>query len=106
MSTENNENLFSKLGCEVKYGDVAVGHSYPIYGMITRIISDTPGNVVVELNHQIEMWMDIPDPAKIELLKERAFEPGIFVSYITQVKPRIIAQCSTVVFGKRSHNLA
>jgi hypothetical protein len=106
MSIENTDNLFNKLGCEVKHGDVEIGHSYPLYGMITRIISDQPGRVVVELNHQIELTMDIPDPAKIELLKERAFEPGIFVSYITQVKPRIIAECSTVVFGKRQHNLA
>jgi hypothetical protein len=106
MSTENTENLFSKLGCEVKFGDVDIGNTYPLYGMITRIISDQPGNVVVELNHQIELWMDIPDPAKIELLKERAFEPGIFVSYITQVKPRIIAECTTVVFGKQHRNLA
>jgi hypothetical protein len=45
--------------------------------------------------------MTIPDPAKVELLKERAFEPGIFVSTVTLKEPKIEVDCSTVVFGKR-----
>jgi hypothetical protein len=45
--------------------------------------------------------MSIPDPAKIELLKERAFEPGIFVSTVTNKGPNVEVDCSTVVFGKR-----
>jgi hypothetical protein len=94
-------NFFEKFGCEVQFGDIEVGTTYPLYGMITKIIDDTPGNVVVEINFSITATMTIPDPAKVELLKERAFEPGIFVSTVTNKDPKIEVDCSTVVFGKR-----
>jgi hypothetical protein len=45
--------------------------------------------------------MTIPDQEKIDLLKERAFEPGIFVSTVVNKEPKIVVDCSTVVFGKR-----
>lgn len=101
----NNEskggNFFEKFGCEVQFGEVEVGTTYPLYGMITRIIDDTPGNVIVELNFSITATMTIPDESKVELLKERAFEPGIFVSTVTSKNPQIEVDCSTVVFGKK-----
>ena len=98
---EKNPNLFEKFGCEVKFGDVEVGNTYPLYGMITKILDDSPGHVVVEINFSIRANMSIPEIDKIELLKERAFEPGIFVSTITSKEPKIEVDCSTVVFGKR-----
>lgn len=102
---ENNDgkapNFFEKFGCEVQFGDVEIGTTYPLYGMITKILDDTPGHVVVEINFSITANMTIPDPAKVELLKERAFEPGIFVSTVTTKDPKIEVDCSTVVFGKR-----
>jgi hypothetical protein len=54
------------------------------------------------LNFNIEAKMTIPDQAKIELLKERAFEPGIFVSTVVTKEPGVKVDCSTVVFGKRA----
>lgn len=99
-------NFFEKFGCEVQFGDVEVGTTYPLYGMITKIIDDTPGNVVVEINFSIKATMTIPDASKVELLKERAFEPGIFVSTVTSKNPSIEVDCSTVVFGKRQEYAA
>lgn len=96
-----NPNFFEKFGCEVQFGDVEVGTTYPLYGMITKILDDTPGHVIVEINFSIKATMTIPDSSKVELLKERAFEPGIFVSTITAKDPGIEVDCSTVVFGKR-----
>jgi hypothetical protein len=98
---DKNPNMFEKFGCEVKFGDVEVGNTYPLYGMITKILDDSPGNVVVEINFSIRANMSIPETEKIELLKERAFEPGIFVSTVTSKDPKIEVDCSTVVFGKR-----
>lgn len=100
-STE--KNFFEKFGLEVTSGEVEVGQSYPIYGMITKLIDDTPGNVVVELNFSIRANMAIPDRDKIELLKQRAFEPGIFVSTVTRKEDGIEVDCSTVVFGKKQN---
>lgn len=101
---ENNntkENFFEKFGLEVTNHDVAVGSTYPIYGMITKILNDKPGEVIVELNFSIHAYMQIEDAAKIELLKTRAFEPGIFVSTVREKTDTVVVDCSTVVFGKK-----
>jgi hypothetical protein len=102
MESENKDpNFFEKFGYEVKFGEVEVGTTYPLYGMITKILDDTPGHVVVEINFAITANMTIPDMDKIELLKQRAFEPGIFVSTVVHKDPKIEVDCSTVVFGKK-----
>jgi hypothetical protein len=104
--SDKDLNFFQKFGCEVKSGDVEVGNTYPLYGMITRFLDDTPGHVVVEINFSITASMTIPDQQKVDLLKERAFEPGIFVSTVTTKEPKLQVDCSTVVFGKRQAALA
>lgn len=93
------DNLFDSLGLEVKYGDVEIGGTYPIYGMITEIVSDLPGNVVVIINHNIEMRLNIEDVDKLALLKSRSFEPAIFVCTISEIDP-VKGDCTTIVFGK------
>ncbi len=96
------DNLFDSLGLEVKFGDVEVGQTYPIYGMITDIISDTPGDVIVMVNYNIEMRMNVEDAEKLALLKRKCFEPGIFVCAISHTEPSVKGDCVTVVFGKSS----
>lgn len=96
-----NKDFFEKFGLEVSQGEVEIGNTYPIYGMITKLIDDTPGNVIVEINFNIRAHMTIPDHDKVELLKQRAFEPGIFVSTIISKDEGISVDCTTVVFGKR-----
>ena len=100
-SDSNSENFFDKYGLEVSTGEVEIGKTYPIYGMITKFIDDRAGSVVVELNHSITAYMSIPDNDKVEVLKQRAFEPGIFVSTIRSKGGSIEVDCNTVVFGKR-----
>ena len=98
---DKEQNFFEKFGLEVASGEVEIGQTYPIYGMITKVIDDSPGNVIVELNFSIRASMAIPDNDKIEILKQRAFEPGIFVSTVTSKTEGIHVDCSTVVFGRR-----
>ena len=98
---EKSADFFEKLGLEVAPSEVEIGQTYPIYGMITKILDDTPGQVIVELNFSITAHMMIPEIAKVELLKERAFEPGIFVSTIKTKDSGVVVDCSTVVFGKK-----
>lgn len=100
-ASSNEQNFFEKFGLEVASGEVEVGQTYPIYGMITKLIDDTPGQVVVEINFSIRAHMTIPDEKKVNLLKERAFEPGIFVSTVKSKDEGIEVDCSTVVFGRR-----
>lgn len=101
VKTEESPNFFEKYGLEVCAGEVEIGKTYPIYGMITNLLDETPGHVVVELNYSIRANMAVPDIGKVELLKERAFETGIFVSTVTSKDNGIEVDCSTVVFGKR-----
>ena len=102
MDNNKEQNFFEKFGLEVASGEVEVGQSYPIYGMITKVLDETPGNVLVEINFSIEAQMTIPDAKKVELLKERAFEPGIFISTVTNKSDEgIKVDCQTVVFGRR-----
>jgi hypothetical protein len=105
MPMESNEskelNFFEKFGLEVTSGEVEIGQTYPIYGMITKILDETPGSVVVEINFSIRANMAIPEQSKVDLLKERSFEPGIFVSTVKSKESGLEVDCSTVVFGKR-----
>ncbi len=102
MESTKENNFFEKFGLEVTSGEVEIGQTYPIYGMITKILNESPGSVLVELNFSIKASMTIPDGTKVELLKERAFEPGIFVSTVTSKDDAgIVVDCSTVVFGKK-----
>jgi len=102
MEDQNKEqNFFEKFGLEVATGEVEVGQTYPIYGMITKLLDETPGQVLVEINFSIRANMSIPDKEKVEILKQRAFEPGIFVSTVTSKENGISVDCSTVVFGRR-----
>jgi len=95
------KDFFEKFGLEVKAGEVEVGETYPIYGMITEIIDDTPGSVIIEINFNIIANLTIEDEVKVEILKTRAFEPGIFVATITDKQDKkITVDCSTIVYGK------
>lgn len=100
-----DSNLFDSLGLSVEYGNVEIGQTYPIYGMITKFINDIPGQVVILVNENIELSLSVDDQEKVAILKARALEPGIFVSTIEQVGDVIKGYCSTVVFGKKQDTL-
>jgi len=100
--TNKNENLFDQLGVEVTFDDVEVGHTYPLYGMITQIF-ETKRGAVLELNHSIKLTVEFDKKTRqedVERLKIRAFEPGIFVSEIEWTHPNIGGSCKQIVFGK------
>jgi len=59
-----------------------VGKIYPLYGMITEILCEDP--FIAMINNQIKGKFLITDPEKIEFIKGRALEPGIFISEIEQ----------------------
>lgn len=100
---ESITSALEKNQVTVKCGDVEVGQSYPLYGMITKFIDERPGQVVAELNYgQIVAEFAIPDKAAVERLKARAFDPGIFVATVEQKSPQVRVSCQTVIFGTKS----
>ncbi len=94
------KNLFEELGLEVTSGKVEIGNTYPIFGMITEFKSDSPGAVVAELNHSITARMNVSDQARLDVLKGRAFETGIFISRVLATEPQVEVECEKVIFGK------
>lgn len=99
------KNLFDDLGLSVQLGNVEVGQVYPIYGSITKFVSEVPGNIIVRINENIEATMNVGEQDKIDILKNRSFDPGIFVCTITEVSELIKADCSTVIFGKNNNSV-
>lgn len=77
-----------------------INQTYPLYGMITRIIEDTPDSLVVELNHTIHARLYIKDGDTRELLRRRAFEPAIFLSTVISNHPHLMVDCTRIIFGK------
>ena len=101
LATVRKENdTFEDLGLEVTRNEVEVGETYPIFGMITEIIDDTPGHVMVEINRNILARINVDDPQKIITLKSRALESAIFVSRILAKQPKIEVECKTIILGK------
>ena len=97
---DEEQDLFTQLGLEVQHGAVEIGNTYPIFGMITGIHSDTPGAVVAEINHSIIAKMNVSDQERVDLLKGKAFETGIFISTVTAIEPRVEVECQAVIFGR------
>ncbi len=94
-------DLFEELGLQVAPSDVEVGKTYPIFGVITKILNDKPGNVEVELNYSIKARMNVSEESRVEILKERAFESGIFVCTIVTKEPNVEVDCQVVIFGRK-----
>jgi hypothetical protein len=101
LAEKDESNFFEKFGLEVATGEVEVGKTYPIYGMITKFLDERAGSVVVELNFGIVANLAVAEPDKVELLKQRAFEPGIFVGQVLENQDRIVIECATVIFGRK-----
>jgi len=100
MANEEKD-FFKELGLQLSQGEVSKGGTYPIFGMITKIVDETPGNVAVEINNQMIIRFYLHDPSGIATIKSRLFETGVFVSKVTETEPVVIAQCETVIFGKK-----
>lgn len=85
----------------VDLNDVVVGGVYPIYGAITDIIEEHEDCVLLQINTNIDATVILDHPGKINFLKERAFEPAIFIAKIVSKGERISVDCQKVVFNKR-----
>ncbi|MCB0322802.1 MAG: hypothetical protein KDD69_04480 [Bdellovibrionales bacterium] len=94
------------FGFTVARETVEIGKTYPIFGMITALRNERPGEIVAEINHSITAKMSISSDDRLETLKERAFEMGIFVATVVATEPTIEVECSTVIFGRKQAHYA
>lgn len=102
LERDEQADLFAELGIAVAEGNVEVGKVYPIFGMITRIdeVEQEANNVTVEINHNILARMNLKSEDRLNLLKEKAFETGIFVAKVLEIEPQIKVDCQAVIFGR------
>ena len=103
------KNLFESMGLEIQSSKVEVGKSYPIYGMVTDILENV-NSLYVVVNYHIKLKIEKATEDKVNLLRERALDPGIFVVTITEMSEQdefleenitIFGDCSTIIYGKR-----
>jgi len=123
---KDSENIQDISNCSFfekkEIDDVELGVDYPVYGMITKIINDDPANFIVEINYAIKTKIQLVGRLSTEeevnekanIVKGRAFEPGLFVLKFSKVdyegkiesgKYPIEADCTGVVFGKQTAGL-
>jgi hypothetical protein len=95
-----SEDFFNKYGLNIQEGQVEVGKVYPLYGIITSILDESFENFTVEVNSSIILRCNIDNEENVEVIKSRAFEPGIFVTEITGLEP-VRGHCKTIVFGRK-----
>ncbi len=100
VEKEGSIASIEELGLEVKKGEVEIGGTYPIFGMLTSIEELENGNVIAKINYNITANLLISDRSRLDVLKSRAFETGIFVSTVISKEPEICVDCQAVIFGK------
>ena len=101
--------------------EIEVGKEYPVYAMVTNIISDDVDNFIIELNYTIKTKVFFLDELNSEKEKtkkniiDRIFEPGFFVLHFTKINYEqkidtsnniekdypVEAECFGIVFGKQ-----
>ena len=101
MEAGTKGDFFEEFGLEVVDGAVEIGGVYPLFAMITKIVDETPGAVVVELNFHIRASISVDTIERVNVLKERMFESGIFVSKVVSKEPAVEVACQTIIFGKK-----
>lgn len=105
-----NKNFFNTMSIKpTNLSDLEIGKQYPIYGMITEILGEdlVNGSVTVKIVPEMTLQLRITDAANLKIIKERAFEPGIFITEFSELEdssgsPNLIGYCKTVVFGRKN----
>lgn len=100
QESETEKDFFEQYGLAVARGPIMVGNTYPIFGMITKVSEAEGAEVIVEINRNITARMNITEPGKLDILRKKAFETGIFVAKVLQAEPTIEVECQAVIFGR------
>lgn len=99
----SDNDFFTKFGLTVEASEVELGRVYPLYGTITQILDSRIETFTIEINGGLVLKCSIGDQDSVEKIKERAFEPAIFVTEITGLAP-VSGDCTTIIFGKRQQS--
>lgn len=77
-----------------------IGQTYPLVGVITKIISEEPEDLVFEINYNIHIHVHGNKENYFDTIKSRLFESGIFIAEIVDLKDGIYyAMAKTVILS-------
>ncbi len=68
--------------------------------MITSVEETGGEQVRLVINYNITAYIQLDDAEKLAIIKQRAFESGIFFSRVVAKEPHVEVECSKIVFGK------
>lgn len=68
--------------------NIVVGKSYPLFGMITSIVENTPERFVGIINYTMKATFNSLTETFREMVVNRVFEPGIFVCEVLAVNEK------------------
>ena len=102
---------FQDLGMELQWSEASqlqIGQQYPMMGAITKILSEDLADVKVEVNHNIEISLNVASAENLDMLKRKSFETGIFITEITELdldNPdpkayKIKGRANAIIFGR------
>lgn len=87
----------------IDFDDVKIGEIVPIFGYISNI-ETIDGKTSVRLNGGsiVLSLHDQEDSEKIALLRQQAFEAGIFISRVDRVEENtLFATVGAIIFGRQ-----
>lgn len=80
---------------------VNVGEKHFLFGIITKLEEHEDGSATCLLNNQVDLHLE-PNPQRLDVIKDRIFETGIFYSEITSIsEEKIEANCMSVIYGRK-----
>lgn len=79
-----------------------IGDTCRLYGVITNVVEKSEGMIEVEIDSSICAYFTTTNRRDIEFVKERAFEPAIFICRVlSKDAAKAIVDCRTMLSGKR-----
>lgn len=83
----------------MKINELRVGDIHSFYGVIVAMEGEK--NLSLSIGNNLRMTA-IVEPNNMEIIRQRMFDPGIFICKIKEICNGIVyGHCQTVVFGKQ-----
>jgi len=88
---------------------------YPVYGMVTKILDSVTHDLEIVISNNILAHVNLPKDKlaeQIEIIKRKAFEPGVFWINFTRISPDpenkypYEGVCSQILFNNSTESIS
>lgn len=88
------------LAVAISSSKLAVGSTYPILGAITKVFLNESGEFIAVINDNVFAKISLSEEKEIQLLKQKAFETGIFICTVLAIGQQLEVECQAAIFGQ------